>query len=86
MSPKHARPGIAHYGSDLLSHGRLEAMNRALGTSSLALLERADLKTPLGIDQEFEALWAWGVNPMMAAAIEVYHDCDGLAFPSHSRV
>lgn len=86
MSAKHARPGISHYGSNLFSHGRIEAMNRALGTSRLALLERAHLKAPLGIDQEFKALWARGIIIMMAAAIEVYHDCDGLALPGYSGV
>ena len=49
---KHARPGIPHYGSDLVSHSRLETMDRTFGTGCLTLLKRAFLKTLLGIDQE----------------------------------
>ncbi|OGO03586.1 MAG: hypothetical protein A2Y72_05490 [Chloroflexi bacterium RBG_13_53_26] len=86
MSAKHARPGIAHYGSDLVSHGRLETMNRTLGTSRLALLERAFLKMLPGIDQEFNTFGAWSIDSMMAATVEVYHDGDSLAFPGYSGV
>ena len=81
---KHARPGIAHHGLDLASHGRLEAMDRTLGTSRLSLLEWAFLKTLIGIDQELAALSAWSVTSMLAATVEIYHDRDGLAFPGYS--
>ena len=47
---KHARPRIPHYGSDLVSHSRLETMDRTFGTSRLTLLEWAFLKTLLSID------------------------------------
>jgi hypothetical protein len=83
---KHARPGIAHHGLDLASHGRLEAMDRTLGTSRLSLLEWAFLKTLIGIDQEFTALGARPVTSMLAATVETYHDCHGLAFPGCSGV
>ena len=83
---KHAGSGIAHHGLDLVSHGRLEAVDRALGASRLCLLERAFLKTLAGIGQELTAINAWLVTTMLAAAVEVYHDRYGLAFPGHSGV
>ena len=58
MSVKHARPGIPHYGSDLVSHSRVEAMDRTFGTSRLTLLEWAFLKTLFGIDQELTTFGA----------------------------
>jgi hypothetical protein len=81
---KHARPRIAHHGLDLVSHGRLEAMDRTLGASRLSLLEWALHKTLIGIDQELAALSAWSVTSMLAATVEIDHDRHGLAFPGYS--
>ena len=75
---------MPHRGSDLLSHIGLETMDGALGTSRLTFLERAFLKTLLGIDQELITISAWFVASMFAATVEIYHDCDGLAFPGYS--
>lgn len=86
VSVKHARPGITHHVLDPVSHGWLETMDRTLGASCLPLLERALLKTLVGIDQEFPAPSAWSVTSMLAATVEIYHDREGLAFPGHSRV
>ena len=58
VGAKHAGPGITHYSLDLVSHDGLEAMHRALGASSLPLLEWAYCETLVGIDQEFTALSA----------------------------
>jgi hypothetical protein len=84
VSVKHARPRIAHHGLDLVSHGRLEAMDRTLGASRLSLLEWAFLKTLIGIDQELAALGARPVTSMLAATVDIYHDRHGLASPGYS--
>jgi len=81
---KHAGPRIPHYGSDPVSHSRLETMDRTLGTSRLTLLEGAFLKTLLSIDQELTAFRARSTTSMLTATVEIYHDCDGLAFPGYS--
>ena len=81
---KHARPRIAHHGLDLVSHGRLETMNRTLGASRLSLLEWAFLETLIGIDQELAALSAWSITSMLAVTVEIYHDRYGLTFPGYS--
>ena len=81
---KHARPRIPHYGPDLVSHSRLETMDRTFGTSRLTLLEWAFLKTLLSIDQELTTFRTWSITSMLAATVEIYHDCDGLAFPGYS--
>ncbi len=86
VSVKHTWPGVAHHVLDLVSHGWLETMDRALGASCLPLLEWALPKTLIGIDQEFSALSAWSVSSMLAATVEIYHDREGLAFPGHSGV
>ena len=81
---KHARPGIAHHGSDLLSLGRLETMHGTLGASYLALLKRTLLKALVGITQEIAALRAWCITSMLATTVKIYHDCNGFAFPGYS--
>ena len=81
---KHAGPGIPHYGSDLVSHSRVETMDRTFGTSRLPLLEGAFLKALLGIDQELTTFRARSIILMLAVTVEIYHDCDGLAFPGYS--
>jgi len=86
VGAEHAGPGMPHHGLYLVSHGRLEAVHRALGASRLALLERAFLKTFVGIGQEFTALCAWSGTTMMAVAVKAYHDRDGPAFPGYSRI
>jgi len=77
---------MPHHGLYLVSHGRLEAVHRALGASRLALLEMAFLKTFVGIGQEFTALCAWSGTTMMAVAVKAYHDRDGPAFPGYSGI
>jgi hypothetical protein len=52
MPKYHERAGIPHYNSNLLSHFRLETVNRAFGTGCLAFLERASFKTVMGISQK----------------------------------
>lgn len=86
VAAKHAGPGIAHHGPDVFSHGRLEAVHRALGAGRLALLKRALFKTVVGIGQELTALRAQVVGTMLTAAVEVYHDRHGLAFAGHPGV
>lgn len=85
MSAKHSRPRITHYGSDLVSHGRLEAMNRTLGASRLSLLEGTFVKTFSGIGEQFAALPARRVGFMVTAAVEFNHDANGLGFSSYPR-
>ena len=84
VSVEHARARIAHDGLDSVSHGRLETMNGAPGASRLSFLEWALLETLIGIDQELAALSAWSVTSMLAATVEIYHDCHGLAFSGYS--
>jgi hypothetical protein len=86
VGAKHARPGITHHGLDIVSHGGLEAMHRALGASRLALLEGALLKTFIGIGHELTALCAWSGATMMAVAEKAYHDRDSPAFPGYSGI
>ena len=84
VTAKHARPGVAHDGPDLVSHGWLEAMHRALGASGLPFLEGAFLKTLVGVGQQIAALGADPATSMLSTAVDAYHDGDGPAFPGHS--
>ena len=66
MPMEHTRARIPHHDSDLLSPVRLVAVYRALGARGFALLERASVKTNLGVVQKFCAI---GAKPILALVI-----------------
>jgi hypothetical protein len=84
MAAKHTGPGIAHYGSDFVSHGRLKTVNGTLGTNRLALLEGTFVKTFSGVGEEFKAFGARPVASMELATVEIYHDCDSSTFSGYA--
>jgi len=75
---QHARPTVAHHGADLLPHVRLVAVDRALGTSGLALLKGAPVQTGEGVVEKLSAVGAeFGCTLMLIAAVQPDHGLDG---------
>jgi len=70
MPDEHARTGIAHHFFDSLSHVRLVAVYRALGTPRFIVPERTFFKAHAGVFQKFAAFGAQPRFPAMVSTAE----------------
>jgi hypothetical protein len=60
-------------------------MHGALGTGSLAFLERTLIETLQGIVPELNAIGTQLINPVLGMTIKGYHHPKGFQFPGDSR-
>lgn len=79
----HARPRIAHDPLDLLTHGRLEAMDGAPSASRFILPARTPVDALQCIVQQFPAFSAQhAVCSMTSATVQFNHATYGFLFPA----
>ena len=80
----HPGAGVMHHRPYLFSHGRLVAMDAAIGARCFAFLERTPVETFPGIILKLSTFIAKpAVRFMHSAAVDLYHSTDGLLFPHH---
>jgi len=76
---QHARPCIAHHRLDPFAHDSAVAVDLAMITGGLGLLEWAGIQTPSGVVEEDGAISAESTLPaVMIPAVDVHHGLDGL--------
>jgi hypothetical protein len=85
MAIDHPGARMLHHCTDPLSHGRLIAMDRALGALRLSFLIWTPGEPFSGIRQELTAIRT-GILPgaVQGAAVHTDHRLDGLLFSCHA--
>lgn len=80
MLPKHARPGIAHYGLHLIAPLGLITVDGAIRTGRLGFTKAAPFQSQSGVIQESLAVRAKAAGVVMASAVAAHHGYHRMLF------